>query len=215
MKQLLLTLTVLIVCTPFALGQAKPTATRMGDLQVGGAFVADFPDYTRHKFYGYGFYVDLDFSEHFGAEGEFRQANDATVNPNTNQKVPQYQRTFDGGLRYHRTYGNLIPYAKAVYGYAVLEYPPYPAPASPTVSAATIGYNFLGMGAGIDYVVAPHITIRADFEYQDWFSSKNAALPANGLPNGLTPILYTGGVAYRFGSGQYTPHGGHRGLYGR
>ncbi len=219
MKRIILTLTVLIACSPFALGQAKPTATRTGDLQVGGAFVADFPDYTRHKFYGYGFYADLDIGEHFGIEGEFRQANDTTINPNINKVVPQFQRNIEGGLRYHRNYGRISPYAKVMYGYGVEEYPPYPAPASPTVPAATIGYNFLGIGTGIDYSFSTHITLRADFEYQSWFASSNPLLPIDpnvgkgGLPNGLTPIIYTGGVAWRFGAGNYVPHGDRRGIH--
>jgi hypothetical protein len=213
LKRIILTLTVLICCTPFALGQAKPTATRTGALQIGGAFVADFPDYTRHKFYGYGFYADLDFGEHLGIEGIFRQADDTTINPNINKKVPQYQRNIEGGLRYHRSYGKLLPYAKVMYGYGVMEYPPYPAPADPTVSAATIGYNFVGLGTGVDYVVTTHITVRADFEYQSWFASNNPLLPKNGLPNGLTPIVYTGGVAWRFGAGNYVPHGDRRGIH--
>jgi opacity protein-like surface antigen len=187
-------------------------ATR-SELQVGGAFVADFPDYTRHKFYGYGFYADFDFGEHFGVEAEFRQANDRTINPNTNKVVPQYQRTVEGGLRYHRTYGRMQPYAKAMYGYGSMEYPPYPAPADPTVSAATIGYNFFGLGTGLDYAVSNHISIRTDFEYQIWFASTDPRLPIDpnvnkgGLPNGLTPILYTGGIAWRFGSGSHIPGG--------
>jgi opacity protein-like surface antigen len=195
------------------LSQAKPSAARSSELQVGGAFVADYPDYTRHKFYGYGFYADLDFGAHFGVEAEFHQANDRTVNPNTNKVVPQYQRTVEGGLRYHRTYGRLQPYAKAMYGYGVMEYPPYPLPADPTVSAATIGYNFFGLGTGLDYAVSTHISIRTDFEYQIWFPSSNPLLPIDslvgkgGLPNGLTPILYTGGIAWRFGSGNYIPSG--------
>lgn len=221
MKRLLLTLTVLIVCTPYALGQAKPTATRTGDLQIGGAFVADFPDYTRHKFYGYGAYVDLDFSEHFGVEGEFRQAKDTTIDAYNGKTVPQYQRSFEGGLRYHRNYGRLVPYAKAMYGYANMEYPPYPPPADQTIPEAIVGYNFVAAGTGIDYRLIGHITVRADFEYQFWFASPNAHLGfdynagTGGLPNGLTPILYTGGVAWRFGSDHYSPRGGRRGLYGR
>ena len=195
-----------------------PTATRRGDLQVGGGFSANYPDYTRHKFYGYDIYADLDFFEHWGAEGEFRQTNDTSKDPQGNT-VPQYQRNIEAGLRYHRTYGRLVPYAKGMFGYGQIEFPPYPAPASPTVSNGTAGYTFVAPGGGIDYVISPHITIRADMEYQIWFAKVNNGLGldfytnSGGIPNGLTPIVYTGGVAWRFGSGNYVPHGKHGDIY--
>jgi hypothetical protein len=187
--------------------QAKYTATRILDLQVGGLFVADFPDYTRHKFYGYGAYADFDFANHLGVEAEFRQAYDTTNGQFTafgqsNSKVLQYQRSYEGGLRYFRHYGRLAPYAKVMFGVASEEYPPYPPPAPQNVSAGTYSYHFLGMGTGTDIEMTQHINVRVDFEYQDWFAGTNSPSPNNigGLPRGLTPILYSGGVAWRFGN---------------
>lgn len=195
-----------------------PTATRRGDLQVGGGFVADFPDYTEHKFYGYDIYADLDFSEHFGVEGEFRQANDHTIAADGTH-VPQYQRNLEGGLRYHRTYGRLLPYAKFMAGVARMEYPPAPPPAPDTQPQALINYGFIAPGGGIDYQLTTHISVRADLEYQMWFAEPDQRLGydssagTGGLPHGLTPIIYTGGVAWRFGSGQYVPRGDRRGIH--
>jgi hypothetical protein len=187
--------------------QAKYTATRVLDLQVGGLFVSDFPDYTRHKFYGYGVYADLDFTNHLGFEGEFRQANDTTqgqyqVFGQPNSTVIQHQRTYDGGLRYFRHYGRLAPYAKVMFGFASEEYPPFSPPAPQNVSAGTYGYHFLGLGTGTDIEITQHINARVDFETQQWFAATNSPSPNNigGLPRGLTPFLYSGGVAWRFGN---------------
>jgi hypothetical protein len=219
LKRLILSLLALTACSPIAFGQAMPTATRRGDLQIGGGFVADFPDYTEHKFYGYNIYGDLDFTEHFGIEGEFRQANDHTPIPGGGGNVPQYQRNIERGLRYHRTYGRIVPYAKFMTGLARMEYPPAPPPASQTTPLAYINYGFIAPGGGIDYILTTHITIRADLEYQMWFAEPDQRLGfdyfvgTGGLPNGLTPIVYTGGVAWRFGSGQYVPHGDRRGIH--
>jgi hypothetical protein len=187
--------------------QAKYTATRVLDLQVGGMFVSDFPDYTRHKFYGYGFWGDLDFTNHLGFEGEFRQANDTTEGQyqavgQPNSTVIQHQRTYDGGLRYYRHYGKrLQPYAKVVFGVASEEFPPFPPPASQNVSAGTYSYHFLGLGTGLDLAVTEHINARFDFEAQQWFAATNSPSPNNigGLPRGLTPFIYSGGVSWRFG----------------
>ncbi len=221
MKRLIFTFTVLISCSHLAFGQARPTATRTGDLQIGGGFVADFPDYTRHKFYGYGIWADLDFTEHFGIEGEFRQAHDTTIDAFNQKTVPQYQRNIEGGLRYHRVYreGKMKPYAKVLYGYGVMEYPPYPPPADQTIPIGIIGYNFVAAGAGIDYRLSTHLVARADLEYQKWFAVPDAKLGydynagTGGLPNGLTPIVYTGGIAWRFGADSYVPHGDRRGIH--
>jgi hypothetical protein len=201
-----------IVCSHFAFGQAKITASRTGDLQIGGAFSYNYPDYTTHKFYGYNVYADLDIGEHFGIEGEFRQTNDHTERQDGKGTVPQYQRNIEGGLRYHRDYGRFYPFAKFMYGYGGIEFPPYPPPADQGISAGTGNYSFIAPGGGFDYRVAPHITIRAAMEYQLWFSKTDIGLGYDpnqggkgGIPVGLTPIIYEGGIAYRFGSGVYKP----------
>ena len=195
------------------------TATRRGDLQVGAGFVADYPDYTEHKFFGYDIYADLDFTEHFGVEAEFRQANDHTPDPYLNgANTPQYQRNIEGGLRYHRTYGRFQPYGKFMAGLARMEYPPAPAGVG-TTPQAFINYGFIAPGGGVDYALSPHIILRADMEYQMWFKSPDPRLGydyfagTGGIPNGLSPIVYTGGIAWRFGSGQYVPHGDRRGIH--
>lgn len=196
-----------------------PTATRRGDLQVGGGFVADYPDYTQHKFFGYGLYADLDFTEHFGVEAEFRQANDTTQEPNGGGTVPQYQRNIAGGLRYHRTYGRFQPYAKFMAGLGRMEYPPPPPPAAQNMPQAYINYGFIAPGGGVDFALTPHIILRGDMEYQMWFKAPDPRLGydnfagTGGLPNGLTPIVYTGGIAWRFGTGQYVPHGDRKGIH--
>jgi len=216
LKPLIFTLGVLIACSHLAFGQAMPTATRHGDLQVGGGFAANFPDYTPDKFYGYTIYADLDFTEHLGIEGEFRQTSDTTERIGGGGTIPQYQRNFEVGLRYFRHYGRFVPYAKVLYGRGVLEYPPYPYPANQAIPAAIESYNFLGMGTGTDLIITQHIRARFDFEYQKWPAAASNLLPIDpyvgkgGLPQGLTPILYTGGIAWRFGSDHYVPRGSQR-----
>jgi hypothetical protein len=44
-------------------------------------------------------------------------------------------------------------------------------------------------GAGVDVKILPYLNVRADSEYQDWMG-----FPATGL----TPLLFTIGVAYHF-----------------
>ena len=201
MKRPIVVFFLFLACARLASSQARPTATRTGDLQIGGGFVADFPDYTKHKFYGYGFYGDFDFIDHLGVEGEFRSATDSII--------PQSQKTYEVGPRYFRRYGRFIPYAKALVGHGSEGYPPF---SGSTTSAGSAGYNFFGLGTGVDIPLTYHMIVRTDFEYQRWFASTTpgALNDIGGLPRGLTPILYTGGVAWRFGSSDPIPRGRHR-----
>lgn len=173
---------------PALLGQATSTASRKVDLQVGVGFVynnADYP-YKPETLKGVGFYSTLDFSHHFGAEFAIHQANTGTGDG-------VYQRTYEIGPRYVRTYGRFAPYVKAMYGRGVFNFPLFPGITPPPGTAppqhANLAYNMFAGGAGVDVRILPFLNVRADYEYQDWM----------GFPvTALTPQLVTIGVAYHF-----------------
>jgi len=160
------------------LGQAAPTASRLLDVQVGGDFVLDYPgDYSYFgvrpgSFKGAGLYATVDFSSHFGAELDFRQANSPVAQ--------MYERTYEVGGRYHRTYGLFQPYAKVLYGRGVFNF---------VNNEANLAFNEIVLGGGVDIQVLKWLNVRGDYEYQNWHSF---------LPSGLTPQLITLGVAYHF-----------------
>src|SRR6202012_3547319 len=77
-----------------AYGQAEPTATRFGDLKVGGTFNLANSDYTANRFRGFGFYTNFDATYHLGLEAEFHQLNNSVSSPNI------YERTYEVGPRY-------------------------------------------------------------------------------------------------------------------
>ncbi len=159
-------------------GQATPTASKTFDLQAGGSFVLDHSDYGTREYRGGGVYATLDFTPHFGAEIDYRQANAPSS--------AQYERTYEIGGRYHRTYGPFSPYAKAMYGRGVFNY------VYNGSVVANLAYNEFAFGGGVDYSVLRWLNVRADYEYQDWFSFP---------PSGLTPQVVTLGVAYHFPGG--------------
>jgi opacity protein-like surface antigen len=162
--------------------QASPTASRAGDLQIGAMFNLASPDYRPETFKGYGFYTTFDFRYHIGIEGEFHQVND----PNATEGI--YERTYEVGPRYVLHYGRLAPYAKVMYGRGVFNYPPVNG--DPKIGpAANLAYNLIAGGVGVDYRVVPAMNVRVDYEYQQWLSFP---------PNGLTPRIFSVGVAYRF-----------------
>jgi opacity protein-like surface antigen len=163
-------------------GQAAPTASRVGDLQIGAMFNLADTDYRPQKFKGYGFYSTYDFRYHIGIEGEFHQIND----PDATDGV--YERTYEIGPRYVLHYGRFAPYAKIMYGRGVFNYPPVFG--DPKIGPiANLAYNIFAIGGGVDYHVLPGLNARAEFEYQRWLSFP---------PNGLTPKIFSVGAAYRF-----------------
>lgn len=178
MNRQFLALTFLAACSTFSLGQAKTTASRAGDLQIGGGFTSANSDYVINRIRGFAFYTDFDFRDHYGVELGFHQLND----PNS----AVYERTYEVGGRYIRHYGRFTPYVKALYGRGVFNFP---------YNEANLAYNMMVAGGGVDIAVHPRINVRADFEYQDWLSGP-------GLHDGLSPTLITIGVAYHFAPGK-------------
>jgi Outer membrane protein beta-barrel domain len=166
---------------PAILGaQSSPTASRAGDLQIGGGLANANTDYVPNRVNGPAIYVDFDFYRHFGVEGEFRFLKDSTTNI--------YEKTYEVGGRYSRVYrGRYVPYVKALYGRGVFNF------ADKGVTTANLAYNMFAGGAGLDYRVLPYLNVRGDFEYQRWLSFP---------PNGLTPTVFTIGAAYRFPAGK-------------
>src|SRR5258708_4458664 len=163
-------------------GQASPTASRVGDLQIGAMFNLANTDYRPENFKGFGFYSTYDFKYHVGIEGEFHKIND----PDAAEGI--YERTYEIGPRYDLHYGRFAPYAKVMYGRGVFNYPPVFG--DPKIGPiANLAYNIFAIGGGVDYHVLPGLNVRADYEYQQWLSFP---------PNGLTPKIFSVGAAYRF-----------------
>ena len=81
-------------------------------------------------------------------------------------------------------YGRLQPYAKALYGRGVFNYPKV----GPGLGA-NIAYNIVALGGGADYILTRSLTLRAGYEYQWWMGFP---------PHGLTPAIVELGVAYHF-----------------
>lgn len=157
--------------------QASATASRTIDLKVGGGFTSAASDYGGRYDGGMG-YFDLDVTAHLGVEGEFHFVKGGGVED-------LYEKTYELGGRYFRTYGKLVPYAKILYGRGVFNYPAYvvdgPHP--------NLAYNLFAGGIGADYKVLPYLYVRGDLEFQRWLSFPTS---------GLTPTLFTVGVAYHF-----------------
>jgi hypothetical protein len=150
--------------------QGLPTASRAGDLQVGGGFVIAKPDYVQDTFHGFAAYADFDFRAHLGIEAEFHHIDGDHI----------YENTYEIGGRYFRTYGPLVPYVKAMIGGGDFNYPN---------GAANLDYTMFAGGGGADLKLGEHLRIRGDYEYQKWTSFPNG---------GLTPRLVTIGAAYHF-----------------
>lgn len=195
MKYLFLSLVAagLAASGPLAHGQASPTATRLADLQLGGGYTLTRSDYVPNTIRGFSFYGDFDILGHYGIEADFHQA----VDPNPDFIVPHNhfsEHTYEIGGRYLRHYNRLSPYVKLLYGRGVANFPAHQIYVQQGLLTYidNIGYNIATVGGGVDYRLTHRINARADFEYQHWFASDAE------LPSGLSPSLFTFGVAYHF-----------------
>ncbi|WP_260706134.1 porin family protein [Edaphobacter flagellatus] len=160
--------------------QAVPTASRAGDLQIGGGISNANTDYVPNRVNGGTVYVDFDFYRHFGVEGEFRFLKDGKTNI--------YEKTYEVGGRYSRVYHNrFVPYGKVMYGRGVFNF------ANNGQTYANLAYNMFAGGIGLDYRVLTRVNVRAEYEYQKWMSFP---------PNGLSPSVITIGAAYHFPAGK-------------
>jgi hypothetical protein len=162
--------------------QAKPTASKAGDLQVGGLFNLASPDYGPNMLHGFGAYTTFDFRYHWGIEASFHQLNDS------NGKENIYERTYEVGPRYVLHFGPLAPYAKLMVGRGVFQFPPDPRHLEDG-PVANLAYTLWGGGFGTDYHLTPFVNLRVDYELQQWHSFP---------PNGLTPRILSFGIAYHF-----------------
>jgi hypothetical protein len=154
-------------------GQAIPAASRLGDAQIGVGYTSDRTGYEPQSFPGFAAYAGLDLNLHLGIEAEFHQAKST----NGDQS---YQRTYEIGGRYFRTYGPVVPYVKAMFGRGDFIYP---------TGQTGLAYNVFAGGVGADLKLGMYLRLRCEYEFQKWTSFPNG---------GLTPQLVTIGVAYHF-----------------
>jgi len=158
-----------------ARAQALPTASRIGDLQIGAGFAFGSSSYNfnRTSLTGGAFYADFNNRAHWGYEADFRQ-----VSPSSDSTV--YQRSYEIGPRVFVHRGRLAPYGKLLIGRGVYNF---------SGNVANIAYNLYTIGGGADFSLTPTLNLRADYELQNWLGFPLAT---------LHPNLFTIGVAYHF-----------------
>jgi hypothetical protein len=154
--------------------QATPAGSRAGDLKIGGGLSSANSDYGG-RYNGGAAYFNFDFLPHIGVEGEFHFVKDPS---------DLYEKTYEVGGRYFRTYGRFVPYAKVMYGRGVFNFPPLGDGFRPNLA-----YNLIAGGIGVDYKVKPYLYVRADWEFQTWLGFQDSS---------LSPNIVTVGAAYHF-----------------
>ena len=177
LKKIHLLFVLLTTTSIYAAGQAHSTASRAGDLQIGGGYSIGKADYLTNRIRGFNFYTDFDFLPNWGVELNFHQLNDSSG-------TEVYERSYEVGGRYVRHYGRFNPYIKGLYGRGVYNF---------YHSQANLAYNMLVGGGGLDFAVHRRVNVRADYEYQHWMGFQYS---------GLNPQVFTIGAAYHFGPGK-------------
>ncbi len=181
-----LALTGLLAGSSLLHAQASATASRSGQVIVGGGYSRAASDYGV-RFTGYNIFGDFNFTRHLGLEATFR--TNKAPSPS-----PLYERTYQIGGRYSRTYGIFVPYGKLSYGRGIFNYPP--CPGGPRDKAcANLAFNMFALAGGADVMLRPWLSVRAEYEFQDWPGFRGTV---GGPANGLTPRVFSLGGAYHF-----------------
>jgi hypothetical protein len=163
--------------TTWSRGQAVPTASRLGSIQLGVAGTYTNPDFAQKNIEQITFYGDFDLPLNLGIEG--------VIHYSVNTPTDVSENSYIAGPRYIFRHKRFEPYAKALVGvgHFGLQQGSFANPNTAT-------YFEYVLGAGLDIHVTHHINIRAfDFEAQKW--------PGFGS-HGLSPLSFTFGAAYRF-----------------
>lgn len=164
-----------------ARAQALPTATATGSFQVGVGYTITNPDYGPKKISGPTIFADYDLGLHFGLEADMH-----IIDLRTPTDIAEV--TYLGGVR------GILPYRERfkLYGKALVGAANFRVLETEDNQGRFNGtYLAYGFGGGLDVAVTRKIVIRAiDAEYQKWPNYDNGG--------GLTPMLYTFGVAYHF-----------------
>ena len=161
--------------TPWSHGQAVPTASRTGAIQIGAAATFISPDYTQQYIKGISFYGNYDIGQHLGVEGDIHIS---VITPGDIS-----ENSYLLGPRYKWHYKRFEPYAKVLVGIGRFGFQTGSFPV-----ASSFTYFQFAPGGGLDIRATRHINVRAfDVEFQKWPGFN---------PNGLSPIAYTVGVAY-------------------
>ena len=161
--------------------QALPTATARSSFQVGVGYTIADPDYGPRKIQGPTIFANYDFGLHWGLVADVH-----IIDLRTPTDIAEV--SYMGGARFILPYRQRFKlYGKGLVGagnFRVLEQEDNQGRFNGT-------YLAYGFGGGLDIAVNRKLVIRAiDAEYQMWPSYNNN--------DGLTPMLYTFGVAYHF-----------------
>ena len=168
--------------------QASATASRAGDLLLGAGYTTAASDYGP-RFTGFNAFGDFDFASNYGIEAKFNYVS--APSPNT-----LYEKTYEIGGRYFRTYGRFVPYGRVMVGRGVFNYPPCNGvTTSKSTACANLAYNMASGALGTDVKVKEWLYVRADYEFQHWFSFKGTP---TSQPDSLAPSLFSIGAAYHF-----------------
>ena len=166
-----------------ASAQVAPSAfSNPRSLWVGADFSyasPDFPDGSSQRIQGAGAFVSYHWLHGVGFEAQGRWLS-------LNGYQGESESTFLAGPRYSpRAWGRTQPYVRMLAGQGRITFP---------FQLGTGQYFAFAPAAGLDYRLARHIALRAQYEYQFWPS-----FPAIvGVPNnGLDPSSLSVGVSYR------------------
>lgn len=158
-------------------GQAIPTASRLGSIQLGVGGTLTNPDFGQSNIGQITFFGDINLQYNIGLEG--------VIHYSVNTPDDVSENSYLIGPRFILRHKRIDGYAKVLFGAGH-----FGLQSGSFADPNTATYFEYVLGGGVDVRATRHINIRAfDFEVQKWPTF---------AANGLTPLAGTIGVAYVF-----------------
>ncbi len=182
------TLLLLVVQTGRALAQAAPAVTQAADVSVFGGATGAFTGLDSGKNIGITAGADYSLPYYFHS---YRPLLELRGSYPFDKGQVDSQKNILGGLKVGRRFGRFHPYGDILFGRGQINYnKPYPDPEHTFLYVRSTSW-VLSPGAGVDFDISSHFSIKADAQFQRYTTpvTKSGDLWAKPL---------TLGVVYRF-----------------
>jgi hypothetical protein len=166
-----------LTCAARLRAQEMPTEVKPGAyINLGGAYSQYQIDYGKHVLGGVTAYSDVNVTERYGAEVEYRWLT-------LNQAANVHATSFLAGPRFSiMDIHGVTPYVKVLAGVAHFNF---------AYNSANGRYFVVAPGAGLDVRLPRRLTLRLiDFEYQDWPQFTYGDLHPYGVSIGLSYRIF-------------------------
>jgi hypothetical protein len=169
--------------------QALVTASKAAEITAFGGYMYSAPDYGSNSAKGFAAGADFTMFHHWWIDPSVEARFDYTSATSISEHA------FLFGPRAQKDYGRFHPYVDVLFGNGHISY--HPPPAFSPLDHGDSGFN-ITYGIGTDIDLPRNLSMKFDFQQQNWNLGKNLPFQPDGSNYTLTPRTLIFGVTYHF-----------------